>query len=106
MLVKWHCLFRVLFICLGVAALAWEPAPPPEVKPLIPDFKGVFDGWETTAAAVGKGNLPLEVNEHGAPKPLRKAAPDVPPGESIPKALPGQPGAQPIIQPANEEGRA
>ncbi len=84
------------------AALAWEPAPPPEVKPLIPDFKGVFDGWETTAAAVGKGNLPLEVKEHGAPKPLRKSASDLPPGENMSKALPGQP----VIQPANKEERA
>lgn len=82
------------------AALAWEPAPPPEAKPLIPEFKGVFDGWETTAAAVGRGNLPLEVKQPGAPKPLRKAAPDLPPGENIPKALPGQ------INPANEEERA
>ena len=83
------------------AALAWEPTPPPEAKPLIPDFKGVFDGWETTAAAVGRGNLPLEVKEPGAPKPLRKAAPVVPPGDATPKALPGS-----TIQPADEEGQS
>jgi NADH-quinone oxidoreductase subunit I len=84
------------------SALAWEPAPPPDVKPLIPDFKGVFDGWETTAAAVGKGNLALEVKEPGAPTPLRKGPSEAPPGENIPKALPGQPGPQA----ANEEERA
>ena len=88
------------------AALAWEPAPPPEAKPLIPDFKGVFDGWETTAAAVGRGNLPLEVKESGAPKPLRKAAPDEPPGENTPKALPGQTATRNNIQPADKEERA
>ncbi|HEX2912972.1 MAG TPA: NADH-quinone oxidoreductase subunit NuoI [Chloroflexia bacterium] len=70
------------------AALAWEPAPPPELKPVIPEFKGVFDGWETTAAAVGRGNLTTDVGEHGAPKPLRKAAPVVPPGEGVPHTLP------------------
>ncbi len=90
------------------AALAWEPAPPPEVKPLIPEFKGVFDGWETTAAAVGRGNLPVDVNEPGHPKPLRKAASTVPPGESTPKALPGQTAVQDSknIQPAYKEERA
>jgi NADH-quinone oxidoreductase subunit I len=83
------------------AALAWEAAPPPEAKPLIPDFKGVFDGWETTAAAVGRGNLPLEVKEPGNPKPLRKAAPVVPPGDATPKALPGS-----TTQPPGEEGQS
>src|SRR5881227_219798 len=36
------------------AALAWEPAPPPEARPVLPAYKGVFDGWETTSAAVGQ----------------------------------------------------
>lgn len=70
------------------AALAWEAPPPPEARPLIPEFKGVFDGWETTAAAVGRGNLPLDVKEPGTPKPMRKAPPLVAPGEATPHALP------------------
>jgi NADH-quinone oxidoreductase subunit I len=84
------------------AALAWEAPPPEGVKPLIPDFKGVFDGWETTAAAVGKGNLPLIVREPGVPLPLKIEASEAPPGEEFSKALPGQPGAQA----ANEEEMA
>jgi NADH-quinone oxidoreductase subunit I len=70
------------------AALAWEAQPPPEAKPLIPEFKGVFDGWQTTAAAVGQGNLPLEVQEPGTPPPLRKSAQVVAPGDALPRALP------------------
>jgi NADH-quinone oxidoreductase subunit I len=70
------------------AALAWEPQPPEGVKPIIPEFKGVFDGWETTAAAVGRGNLQTEVDVHGAPKNLRKAPPLVAPGDANPKSLP------------------
>lgn len=75
------------------AALVWEPAPPPELKPIIPEFKGVFDGWETTAAAVGRGNLPTEVETRGAPKQLRKAAPLLTPGEA--NDNPALPAAQP-----------
>ncbi len=70
------------------AALAWEAPPPPDAKPRIPEFKGVFDGWQTTAAAVGQGNLRLEVHEPGTPQPLRKAPPLIAPGETTPHALP------------------
>lgn len=77
------------------AALAWEPAPPPDAKPLIPEFKGVFDGWRTTAAAVGKGDLALEVTgTPDTPKQLRRAAPLVAPGEAVPNALPAAKNGQ------------
>ncbi len=71
------------------AALAWEAPPPPDALPTLPEFKGVFDGWETTAAAVGKANLPKDAGTTGAPKPTRKDKPKTIPGEAVPDALPG-----------------
>ena len=53
------------------AALAWETPPPADAQPTIPAFKGVFDGWRTTAAAVGQGDLPLDVDKPDTPAPLR-----------------------------------
>jgi NADH-quinone oxidoreductase subunit I len=70
------------------AALAWESPPPPEAKVLIPDFKGVFDGWETTSAAVGKGNLPPEAGSQGATKPIGRKEPLLVPGRGVANALP------------------
>ncbi len=70
------------------AALAWEPAPPPEALPVIPEFNGVFDGWETTSAAVGKANLVSEAGLKGAPVPLRRRASEILPGAAVPNALP------------------
>jgi NADH-quinone oxidoreductase subunit I len=70
------------------AALVWEPAPPPEAQPTIPAFKGVFDGWRTTAAAVGQGNLVKSIDTPDTPKPLRKAAPGLPPSDEPDKQLP------------------
>ena len=73
------------------AALAWEPAPPAEAKALLPEYSGLFDGWRTTAAAVGKGDLqPEAAGQIDTPKPLRKQAPLMPPGSASPRALPGQ----------------
>ncbi|MEI7556764.1 NADH-quinone oxidoreductase subunit I [Candidatus Chlorohelix sp.] len=73
------------------AALAWEATPPPEARALIPDFQGLFDGWRTTAAAVGKGDLVPEASgQVDTPKPLRKQASLIPPGQAVPKSLPGQ----------------
>jgi NADH-quinone oxidoreductase subunit I len=68
------------------AALAWESAPPADAEPIIPAFKGVFDGWPTTAAAVGQGAL-LNSGSTGTPEQLRKAAPSVLPGAAIPDML-------------------
>ncbi|MEI6045317.1 MAG: NADH-quinone oxidoreductase subunit NuoI [Chloroflexota bacterium] len=70
------------------AALAWEAPPPPEARAIIPDFKGVFDGWETTGAAVGKGNLTGQVGVQGAPKPVRQSEQSLAPGQAIPNTLP------------------
>jgi NADH-quinone oxidoreductase subunit I len=71
------------------AALVWEPAPPLDAQPTIPAFKGVFDGWRTTAAAVGQGDLPLDVEDKPeTPKPLRKVPSSLPPGEEMDKRLP------------------
>src|SRR5262249_48595710 len=70
------------------AALAWEPAPPPDAVAIIPAFKGVFDGWETTAAALGQGNLSKDAGLPGAPKPLRRSEPLIVPGAGVPNALP------------------
>jgi NADH-quinone oxidoreductase subunit I len=73
------------------AALAWEPAPPPEAQPTIPDYQGLFDGWRTTAAAVGKGNLNINVTgQPETPEPLRKIVPVIPPGGGSPKSLPAR----------------
>jgi NADH-quinone oxidoreductase subunit I len=69
------------------AALAWEAPPPPEAQATIPDYQGLFDGWRTTAAAVGKGNLKVE-GSFDTPQRLRKQAPLVPPGQAVPKSLP------------------
>ncbi len=69
------------------AALAWEPAPPPDAQITVPAFKGVFDGWPTTAAAVGQGNLQDSVPAP-TPQPLRKAAPATTPGHTAPNMLP------------------
>ena len=86
------------------AALAWESAPPPEARPLIPDFKGVFDGWETTGAAVGKGNLQPEAGNKGAPKPLRREKPLIVPGGSTPNALPSAQPPEKLLPLAIETG--
>jgi NADH-quinone oxidoreductase subunit I len=86
------------------AALAWEPAPPPDAMPILPEFKGVFDGWETTAAAVGRGNLNKDAGLPGAPKSLRKGAPLVTPGGAVPDALPE--GKTPeALNPPTEENK-
>ena len=88
------------------AALAWETPPPPEAKPNIPEFKGVFDGWETTAAAVGRADLPKEAGVPGAPKPLRQSAPVVAPGEAGLDTLPGSADKVKLLPEATEEGQA
>ncbi len=83
------------------AALVWEAPPPPDAKPLIPEFKGVFDGWRTTAAAVGQGDLPLEVSPDAPETPprLRKASPEIAPGNRLPHSLPsGQAGGSATSQ--------
>ncbi len=87
------------------AALAWETTPPPEARPTIPEFKGVFDGWETTAAAVGRADLPKEAGLPGAPKSLRREAPLMPPGEATETRVltgTGEEGS-PALPPANPE---
>lgn len=81
------------------AALAWEAPPPPEAKALLPEFKGVFDGWETTAAAVGRGNVTPEAGKKGAPRPLREEEPLIIPGAGVPNALPDAPSG-------SEDGKA
>ncbi len=71
------------------AALAWEPAPPASAQPILPEYQGLFDGWRTTAAAVGKGDLALGVSDQtDTPKPLRKEAPATLPGQATPRSLP------------------
>lgn len=39
------------------STVAWDAAPPEEVRNLAPKLTGKFDGSETSAAAVGQGNL-------------------------------------------------
>lgn len=65
------------------AALVWETPPPADAKPIVPAYKGVFDGWPTTAAAVGQGNLQDTVKAEN-PQPIRKAPPAITPGEVTP----------------------
>ena len=83
------------------AALAWEAQPPPSAQPTIPEFKGLFDGWETTAAAVGRGDLPKEAGVAGAPQSLRLDAPVVAPGDASTKTLPVPPGDAGALPPAS-----
>ncbi len=85
------------------AALAWEPAPPPEARPILPAYKGVFDGWETTSAAVGQANLKSEAGELGSPKPLRKEEPLLIPGAGVPNALPASQVTQAPVNPYEAE---
>lgn len=91
------------------AALAWESPPPPNAEVIVPQFQGVFDGWPTTAAAVGQGNLKDTV-EAPAPLPLRQQPLTALPGNEVPDILSATPDNLILrlanVQQDQDEGKA